>query len=120
MNESEVKDFARNETSRIIKHIIYLRKKRGLTQETLAEKASISRSTIAQIENGAVKISLVTFCSLLKGLDVSYSEFFDDFEQEKRTVEKTAPELVDLIKEVNLHPHRDEYIEIIKSLIKIR
>ncbi|MCA5014403.1 MULTISPECIES: helix-turn-helix domain-containing protein [unclassified Enterococcus] len=120
MNEEDVKKFAKNEADRIINHIVYLRKKKGITQENLAERSAISRSTVGQIEKGAVKISLVTFTAILKGLDVSYSEFFDEFEQEKRVVEETSPELVDLIKEVDIHPNRMEFIAIIQSLLKIK
>lgn len=65
----------KNEADRIINHIVYLRKK-GITQENLAERAAISRSTFGQIEKGAVKISLVTFIAILKGLNVFCSEFF--------------------------------------------
>jgi transcriptional regulator with XRE-family HTH domain len=120
MNEEDVKKFAKNEADRIINHIVYLRKKKGITQESLAERSAISRSTVGQIEKGAVKISLVTFTSILKGLDVSYSEFFDEFEQENKVVRDSSPELVDLIKEIDIHPHRDEYIKIIQSFLKIR
>ena len=87
MNEEDVKKFAKNEADRIINHIVYIRKKKGIIQESLAERSVISRNTVGQIEKGAVKISLVTFTSILKGLDVSYLEFFNEFEQEKRVVE---------------------------------
>lgn len=120
MNEEQIKTFAAIEAERIIKHIIYLRKKQGLTQEKLAEKASISRNTIVQIERGSVKISLVTFCSLLKGLDISYSDFFKEFEDEQALVNESDTEMVDLFKQLNLHPHRSEYIKIIQSLIDIK
>lgn len=120
MNEEDVKKFAKNEADRIINHIVYLRKKKGITQENLAEKAAISRSTVGQIEKGAVKISLVTFIAILKGLGISYLEFFDEFEQEKRIVSEASPELVDLVKEVDIHPNRDEYMKIIESLLNIK
>ncbi|WP_258286382.1 helix-turn-helix domain-containing protein [Enterococcus faecalis] len=98
---------------------MYLRKKKGIIQEKLVERSSVSRSTIGQIENNAVGISLITFTSILKDLDISYSDFFVEFEQEKRVAKETTPELMDLIKEIDVHPHRKEYTDIIKSLLKI-
>ena len=53
-------------------NIGYIRRKRGLTQEQLAEKANISTSFLSQIEapNFPVSISLPTLFAIAEALDV--------------------------------------------------
>lgn len=60
-------------------NIAYYRKLRLLTQEDLAEKASVSISTIRKLENPNM-FTGVTFekiCSLANALDISESELLD-------------------------------------------
>lgn len=118
MNEEEVKSFANIEAQRIIEQIISLRKKKGMSQELLAEKSGMSRNTIIQVEKKKVKISLVTFCALLKGLDVSYSEFFKITQKESDLAGEFGNELVELMKKLNNHIHREDYIKVLEILLK--
>lgn len=54
-----------------------LRRKRGITQEQLAEKAGLHRAYFWDIENGR-NISIKTAYRIAKALDVSLSELFKD------------------------------------------
>ncbi len=53
-----------------------LRKKKGLTQEELAEKAGLHRAYFWDIENGR-NISIKTAYKIARALDVSLSELLD-------------------------------------------
>ena len=48
-----------------------LRKKRGLTQEQLAEKMNVSTPYIAKIENGKTHPSIDIVCIIVKALNLS-------------------------------------------------
>lgn len=120
MNEEEVKSFANTEAQRIIEQIISLRKKKGMSQELLAEKSGMSRNTIIQVEKKKVKISLVTFCALLKGLDVSYTEFFKITQKESDLANEVGDDIVELMKKLSSHRNKEEYIDILKTLIEIK
>ncbi|MCO5477148.1 helix-turn-helix domain-containing protein [Enterococcus gallinarum] len=117
MNEEEVKSFANIEAQRIIEQIISLRKKKGMSQELLAEKSGMSRNTIIQVEKKKVKISLVTFCALLKGLDVSYSEFFKITQKESDLANEFGDDIVELMKKLNDDSSRDKYINVLNILL---
>lgn len=60
---------------KLSKRIEELRKKRGLTQEELAEKAGLHRSYFWDIENGR-NISIKTAYKIAHALGVSLSELF--------------------------------------------
>lgn len=120
MDEEQVKAMANDEANRLIKQIIYLRKKQGLTQEKLAEKSGISRNTVVQIERGNVKISLVTFCALLEGLQIAYLDFFSSIEGEREFNTSESKEIIDLIKQLDTHPNRIEYLSMLKTLLSIK
>ena len=62
-----------------------LRKKRGWTQEVLAEKANITVRTIQRIENGT-DVSLDTLASISNALLVPVSELFERIEEEAKEV----------------------------------
>ncbi|KAF1295609.1 transcriptional regulator [Enterococcus sp. JM4C] len=120
MNEEEIKLFATIEAQRIIDQLISLRKKKGMSQELLAEKSGMSRNTIIQVEKRKVKISLVTFCALLKGLDVKYSEFFNITQQESNLAEEFGDNMVELMKKLNDNPNKDKYMAILDTLLTIK
>ena len=63
-----------------------LRKKRGWTQEVLAEKANITVRTVQRIENGT-DVSLDTLASISNALLVPVSELFESIEEEAKEVE---------------------------------
>ena len=60
------------------KHIAVLRRKRGFTQEQLAEKAGLAQRTIASIEQGQRWAKLSTLHKLAKALGVPRNELLKD------------------------------------------
>ena len=60
------------------KRIKIARIKADLTQEALAEKASLSTTHMSNIETGNSKLSLPTIVSLANALSVSVDEFLCD------------------------------------------
>jgi len=60
------------------KRIKETRKRKGLTQEVLAEKVDISPSFMSYIENGAKHQSLYTFVLIANELNVSADELLRD------------------------------------------
>ncbi len=58
------------------KRVQEIRKKRGLTQEKLAELVDIGTPNISYIENGKFYPSYETFVGLLEALEVEPSELF--------------------------------------------
>jgi len=56
----------------------YLRKIKGLTQEALAEKISVSRQTIAKWESGESMPDIAAAAALSRELDVSLDELVSD------------------------------------------
>ncbi|EGO9037493.1 XRE family transcriptional regulator [Enterococcus faecalis] len=120
MNEEDIKQYAQNEATTIINRIIELRKLKKLTQEQLAERAGISTNSVGQIERGIIKISLVTFTALLKALNISYKDFFDGMENSSTASFTSSDYLEYLLKQVDQHKNRNEFIEIIEILLKTK
>ncbi len=60
------------------RQLAILRKKAGFTQEKLAEVAELDRMTIALIETGRKRPSVVTVYRLAVALKVEPEEFFQD------------------------------------------
>lgn len=60
------------------KRIKAARKRKGMTQEVLAELAGISASHMSNIETGGSKLSLPTFIALANALSVSADELLCD------------------------------------------
>jgi len=54
----------------------FIRKHAGITQETLAEKAGISRDFLSRVERGITGISLQNLECLSKALNVPIKELF--------------------------------------------
>lgn len=61
-----------------------LRRCRGLTQETLAERCELSVDAIRRIEWGTMSPSLSTLGRLAAGLDLSLPTLFDALQRERR------------------------------------
>lgn len=61
-------------------HVRRLRKERGLTQESLAERARLSSDAIRKIERGQMSPTLKTLRRLCHGLGISLSVLFDGWE----------------------------------------
>ena len=91
------------------------RKKRGLTQEALAEKIDITLEYISQIERGLKIPSMQVFIKLVEALDVSSDYLLRDFvstgnlygdKQIGRKLERLSPK-----QRVALEALIDTYIE---------
>lgn len=65
--------FAKNFGQRVVE----LRKKQGLTQEELADKAEIERSYMGAIERGERNPTLVKIFQLSKALEIEVSKIFE-------------------------------------------
>ncbi len=65
-----------NINERIAARIRELREERKLTQEQLAWKGELNRTSMNHIENGRRNISTETLEKILNGLDVSFQDFF--------------------------------------------
>ena len=71
----EIAEFYKN----IANRIKYLRKKQGLTQEKLAERAEISLDYLGKIETCANKPGLIALFKIINSLTVTFEEFFKEF-----------------------------------------
>jgi transcriptional regulator with XRE-family HTH domain len=56
-----------------------LRKKRGYSQEKLAERAGLHRNYVGDVERGKRNASLVNIVKFAKGLSVPPGDLFVDF-----------------------------------------
>lgn len=86
-----------NENSNLASNVAASRKKLGLTQEALAEKANVSLSTIQRIEKGTVKPRAFTLKILAETLDLSISELNAKGSQSER-----SQQLFSRLKQINL------------------
>lgn len=64
-------------------HLKQLRQAKGITPAELARRCFMERSNIARLEGGRENPSLYTIKRLCEALEVSYEEFFKDFETSK-------------------------------------
>ncbi|MFO7563218.1 MAG: helix-turn-helix domain-containing protein [Enhygromyxa sp.] len=76
------------------RHVRSLRRARGMTQEVLAERSSLSPDTIRRLEHGSFSPSLETLRKLCVGLDLMLSTLFESYELGDRNESR---ELVDLL-----------------------
>ena len=53
-----------------------IRERKGISQETLAEKAGLDRTYVSSVERGKRNISLENIARLSRALKVSIQEFF--------------------------------------------
>lgn len=81
-----------------------VRKKKGLTQEELAEKAGINASYMGTVERGERNISIETLEKIIRGLDMTPSDFFQFHE----------------INIENLTNDNHHILEVVKSLLHNR
>ncbi|MGA4497893.1 helix-turn-helix domain-containing protein [Bacillus bombysepticus] len=81
-------------------NIRFLRKKRGLTQEELAERINLQQAYIGGVERGERNISMLTLQKIAAGLEIS-------------------PDKILNLGNINLldNPQREEFLSIIISLI---
>lgn len=75
--------------TRVIENIRYLRKKQGLSQERLADKADISRQMMNDIEGRRRWLTKGTLVKLSNALNVDVHELFIPSAKENQVVETT-------------------------------
>jgi len=61
------------------------RKNKGITVQELADRASVSKGLISQIENNRVIPSLMVLIDIIRSLDVDLNVFFKDIGTDKNT-----------------------------------
>lgn len=67
-----------NIKTRIAARIRNLREEKNLTQEELAWKSDVNRTSMNHVENGRRNISVETLNKIINGFEISFKEFFDD------------------------------------------
>ena len=58
--------------------IRFLRKELTISQEALALKSEVDRTYMTDVENGRRNVSLEILERIIKGLEVSFTEFFNE------------------------------------------
>ncbi|OLS37717.1 helix-turn-helix domain-containing protein [Bacillus sp. MRMR6] len=71
-----------------------VRKGKRISQEELAEKASVYHTFIGQIERGEKGLSIDTLESVIKALDISLGELGQNLPLNENNVEETKLELL--------------------------
>ena len=61
------------------------RKNKGITVQELAEKASVSKSLISQIENNRIIPSLMVLIDIIRSLDIDLNNFFKEIDRNNST-----------------------------------
>lgn len=61
------------------------RKNKGITIQELAEKASVSKSLISQIENNRIVPSLMVLIDIIRSLDIDLNNFFKEIDRNNST-----------------------------------
>ncbi len=64
-------------TEQVGARIRQLRKQQGISQEKLALKADIDRTYLAGVEQGKRNLSVKSLEKILRGLEVSFHDFFE-------------------------------------------
>ena len=82
------------------RHVRSCRRARGLTQEALADRSTLSADTIRRLEHGSFSPSLDTLRKLCTGLSLQLSTLFLAIELGEREVRQ---ELIDAIGLMNEH-----------------
>ena len=68
---------------KIGQRIKQLRKEIGLSQESLANEAEVDRTYVTDVENGRRNVSVEILEKIIKGLNISFSLFFNSKEFNK-------------------------------------
>ena len=97
------------------KNLKYIREKRGISQQELADKIGSDRSTISRWENNDMDATVEKALQIAKALNVPYPEFLgSDMTEENVKFEKCAI-LYDKLKELS-----DEDISLIENIVDTR
>ncbi len=102
------------------KRIKQLRKARGLTQEGLAEKASLEPTYVGAVERGARNLTIDNIEKIAKGFDIeTYRLFFfhSDTSNENQVISKE--QLVDILENMT-DIKRDKIIQIVALMAQLQ
>jgi len=69
-----------------------LRHEKGLSQDRFAEVCSIDRTHMGKIERGEVNVTVATTLKLVRGLELSLSDFFSELDKELDDKEVRDPD----------------------------
>ena len=94
------------------------RKKKGLSQEQLAEKAELALKHYGRLERGTCIPTLETFFKLVEVLNIPITEFGIDIEK----VENTNTNRNELLKEIYLSNEKEikVYLNLIRSIKELK
>ncbi len=97
------------------KRIQEYRKKRGFTQEQLAEKINVSTNYLSALERGVYNIKLETLVNILNELNCSADEIFCDVVNKSSGIKATR-----ISEKLNHLPMEEQYriYEVLETLIK--
>ena len=95
-----------------------LRKLKGFTQETLAEKADIDEKHLSRIENGKYFPTYLTLLKLLKALDASIEETGLEFEKIDDNKSPTYLKAVQILNSASSENELIFYLEALKLMQK--
>ncbi len=97
------------------KRIQECRKRKGLTQEQLAERIGVSAHYLSALERGVYNIKLETLVNILNELDCSADEVFCDVVKKSYEVKATM-----LSEKLSKLPMSEQYriYEVVDTLIK--
>ncbi|MNE73316.1 HTH-type transcriptional regulator SinR [compost metagenome] len=92
-----------------------LRKKRGLSQESLGEKGGFHFSYIGQIERGEKNVSLINLAKIANALEVNVAQLFSYVHEYSELTEADAEvkEVVMMLREGNL-----EKVRVAKNVVR--
>lgn len=97
---------------RVGKKIREIRKNRGLSQEALGEKATLSANYIGQIERGQKQVTLTTLDKIAESLEIDVSLLFEFPSTSKKIRQEEELEL--LLKSAKILSPRD--LKIVRNL----
>lgn len=80
------------------KYIVSCRKAKGYNQAKFADKADIMINTLSKIERGSSDFRMSSLACIVKGLDMSFTEFFKNFENYVESDSPVFRKLFDLLK----------------------
>ncbi|MNO24254.1 HTH-type transcriptional regulator SinR [compost metagenome] len=92
-----------------------LRKKRGLSQESLGEKGGFHFSYIGQIERGEKNVSLINLAKIANALEVNVAQLFSYVHEysELTEIDVEVKEIVMMLRESNL-----DKVRIAKNVVR--
>lgn len=88
-----------------------IREQKGMSRAVLSEKTGIDETYIGRIERREINTTIETLDKIIKGLDVSYDEFFSVF-----TLDQNWSTIVDKVESSNKKEYIMQAINILLQL----